>query len=202
MKRISPPAQSILFCLTMMMVSTQVSAAPGVDTMFANFSSSAAAIMNLIGKYVAPMAGLAILWKSALSFKEVSESGGRTSLKTPLGQAMVGALLLSFWGTINLATETMSLGPASGMSAMSEGGGGSGAAAGMGAAIAGVLMFVKMVGLIAVFRGLLMLRAVAEGSQQASIGKAMTHIFFGGAAVNINTTIAMLANTVGMPLPI
>lgn len=190
----------VLAAMMFMLYSSAVSAAPGVDTMFANFGDSTKQIVALIAGYVAPAVGLFFLGKSALTLKEYSESGGRVNIKAPLTQAAVGALLISFWGTVNIATETLSLGASSGMDVMSDTP--AGAPAGMSAAITGVLLFVKMVGVISVFRGLFMLKASAEGSQQASIGKAMTHIFFGGAAVNINQTVSMLANSIGMPVSI
>ena len=56
----------------------------------------------------------------------------------------------------------------------------------------------------AFFRGFLMLKRMADGDNQATVGRALTHIFGGAAAINVNATAAMLAATfaptMNMPL--
>ena len=125
--------------------------------------------------------------------KEYSEGGGRTKLSTPILLAVIGATLISFPIATNIATETMALGAATGteLSRVPSGGGAPGAAA----ALKGVLLFVKMIGHIAFLRGFLILKGVAEGSQNQTVGKALTHILGGAAAININATVEILANT-------
>ena len=87
----------------------------------------------------------------------------------------------------------MALGAATGteLSRVPSGGGAPGAAA----ALEGVLLFVKMIGHIAFLRGFLILKGVAEGSQNQTVGKALTHILGGAAAININATVEILANS-------
>lgn len=173
---------------------------PDIGQMFANLSSSSLALMKLVSGCAFVM-GLFLAYRSAVAFKEYADGGGRTQLKTPFGIMIAATLMIAFPGTINMATETLSLGQNTG-GVLSETGGGGGAVGMMSAALTGVLLFVKLVGHIAIFRGILMLKKIAEGQQGAEVGRALTHIFGGAAAVNINATISLLANSVGMTLPI
>lgn len=63
-------------------------------------------------------------------------------------------------------------------------------------AIASVLMFVQMLGAIAFVRGMLILKALGE-NKDGAMGRALTHIFGGAAAMNVSWAITMLANTIG-----
>ena len=87
----------------------------------------------------------------------------------------------------------MALGAATGtnLSRVPAGGG----APGVAEALKGVLLFVKLVGHIAFLRGFLILKGVAEGSQGQTVGRAITHILGGAAAINIDTTVDFLVNT-------
>lgn len=166
--------------------------APSIDTMFANFSESSIALMNLVRWSALPI-GLFISGLALIRLKEYSESGGRIKLSTPIFLAVIGATLIAFPVATNIATETMALGAATGtqLSRVPSGGG----APGVAAALEGVLLFVKLVGHIAFLRGFLILKGVAEGHQGQTVGRALTHIFGGAAAINIDTTIEFLANT-------
>lgn len=167
--------------------------APDVGQMFANFSEASVALINLI-RWLALPVGLYISYLGIVRLKEMSESNGRIKAQTPIFLMLIGAFLLAFPWAANLTTETLMLGANSGaqLSRMPS----VGAAPGMQAALEGVLLFIKMVGHIAFFRGFLVLKDLAEGqSQQASIGKALTHILGGAAAINIDATIALMANT-------
>lgn len=166
--------------------------APSIDTMFSNFADSSVKLMNMVRWAGLPI-GLYISGLALIRLKDYSESGGRTKLSTPLLLAAIGAMLIAFPMTANIATQTLALGDATGnsLSQVPSGGG----APGVAAALAGVLLFVKLVGHIAFFRGFLILKGVAEGQQGAGVGRALTHIFGGAAAININATIDILANT-------
>ena len=195
-----PPYIASLFVLMLSSVPSVAWAMPDIGDMFANFASSSVSLMNLVVG-AGFVLGILISGKSLMSFKEYSESGGRTQLKTPIGLFFVGICLIALPGSINVATETLSLGANSGTNLFSEGGGGGGIP-GMDAAMRGVLLFVKLVGHIAIFRGFLIVKRAAEGQQGGEMGRALTHILGGAAAVNINQTINILANTVGMPMPL
>lgn len=139
--------------------------------------------------------GLLIVGKGLLSLKDYSESGGRTQLKTPIMLLAVGILLFSFPTTMTVATQTLALGGFAGTNVMSDIVPDTGMA-GVSSAITGVLLFVKLVGVVAAVRGFLVLKAVGEGGQ-ASMGSALTFILGGAAAVNIEATYSILKNSVG-----
>jgi len=189
--RLIPSLVLLLIALSPSMAWAQ-SSAPSIDQMFANFAESSVKLMNLVRWMGLPI-GLYISGLALLRLKEYSESGSRTKLSTPILLAVIGSLLISFPFTATIATQTLALGEATGtsLSQVPSGGG----APGVAAALEGVLLFVKLVGHIAFFRGFLILKGVAEGAQGASVGRALTHIFGGAAAININATVAILANT-------
>ena len=169
--------------------------APSIDQMFANFGDSSVALMNLVRWSALPI-GLFISFVALLRLKEYGEGGGRTKLSTPIFLAAIGAVLIAFPVATNIATETLALGAATGtsLSRVPSGGG----APGVAAAMEGIFLFVKLVGHIAFFRGFLILKNVVDdrgGGQQGGIGRALTHIFGGAAAINIEATVNALANT-------
>ena len=198
---ITPRWAQGLLAASMALAASPALAAPDVGQMFANFSDSATSIMRLV-VWAGWLLGIIIGAKALLSLKEYSESGGRTQLKTPIGLFLIGACLVAIPGTISVATETMSLGQNTALEVFSDGGGTGGGVPGMDAAIRGVLLFVKLIGHIAFVRGFLILKRLAEGQQGAEMGRGVAHILGGAAAINITETIRILANTVGMPLPL
>ena len=68
------------------------------------------------------------------------------------------------------------------------------------AVISSVVGFMIIVGLIAFVRGIFILREVAEGSGQASLMAAMSHIIGGALAVNIGGVANAVQNTFGIGL--
>lgn len=190
------PSLSRLLLLAFLLASPSLAfaqTAPSIDEMFANFSSSAVALMTLV-RWMALPVGLFISYRALMSLKEYADSGGRqVKLSTPIMLAALGAVLIAFPVATNIATETLALGAATGtsLSRVPAGGG----APGVQAALEGIMLFVKLVGHIAFFRGFLILKGVAEGAQGQSVGRALTHIFGGAAAINIGATINILSNT-------
>lgn len=172
---------------------------PSAAEMFNNFSEVSLELMDLVVG-VSFVGGIIVTIIGLLKFREYSESGGRMKISVPLGIVAVGCLMVIMPGMINTATETLSLGANSGKSLLSQGSSGGDASAAMSGAITGILLFVKLIGHIAFFRGLLILKSVSEGAQGATMGRALTHLFGGAAAININATAAMLSATFGLPL--
>lgn len=168
---------------------------PGVDQMFANFSDSSIRIFNLVMRF-SVLLGILLAGKAILSFKEYSESGGRTALKTPVTILAVSVFLFSLPTSMGVATQTLALGAFAGTNIMAEAPTGGGLP-GADAAIRGVLLFVKLVGIIAAVRGFLMFKKVSEGNSQQGVGSALTHVLGGAMAVNIEATYALLKNSVG-----
>ena len=63
--------------------------------------------------------------------------------------------------------------------------------------IQAMIAFIGIVGWIAFIRGWFVLRAVADGSQQASITQALTFLFGGALAVNIGGVVNLLSASIG-----
>lgn len=171
--------------------------AVSLDQMFANFGTASVALMNLVRWSALPI-GLFISGLALLKVREWNESNGRTPLKTPLILAAVGAALISFPLTTSIVTETMSLGATTGTSLSrvpSTGG-----APGVAEAMKGILLFIKLVGHLSFLKGFLLLKGLAEGAQGMTIGRALTHIIAGAAAINIDSAAEAVANSVGFNL--
>ena len=64
--------------------------------------------------------------------------------------------------------------------------------------ISSVIGFMVLIGLIAFVRGIFILREVAEGSGQASLMAAMSHIIGGALAVNMGSVINAVQSTFGL----
>lgn len=71
----------------------------------------------------------------------------------------------------------------------------------MGTAAKAIVLFIQIVGVIAVIRGFMILRAVAHGNSRDTVSKGMTHIVGGAMAANVVTAAIWLGNTVGLTLP-
>ena len=68
----------------------------------------------------------------------------------------------------------------------------------LGALIESLMTFIMIVGIIAFIRGLFVLRAFAEGSQNATIMQALTFLFGGALAINLGDLVNVLGATVGV----
>ena len=66
------------------------------------------------------------------------------------------------------------------------------------AIIESLMTFVMIVGVIAFIRGLFVLRAFAEGSQNATIAQSLTFLFGGALAINMGDLVNVLGTTVGV----
>lgn len=188
----TPFARFLLLGLLALAPGVALAQAPDIAQMFANFSESSVALMNMV-RWAAFLIGIIISSIAIMKFKEHSESGGRVKLGTPIFLTVIGACLLAFPGSVSTVTETLALGSnsATELTRVPDGGG----VPGMAAALAGILLFIKLIGHIAFVRGFLLLKNLAEGQQGAGLGRALTHIFGGAMAININATVGILAAT-------
>ena len=62
-----------------------------------------------------------------------------------------------------------------------------------------IILFVMMLGLISIMRGIFIVRGVSEGNSQASMMAGMTHLIGGGIAVNLAPMLNAVQNTLGIP---
>jgi len=164
---------------------------PDLGQMFANFNQSSVALIQML-VWVAFVMGLFISGLGVLRFKDLAESNGRVKPITPVVLVCVGAALCAVPGFVGVATETLDLGRNSG-TILSEPNVSD--IPGFNDAIKGILMFIKLIGHIAFIRGLLIMKRVGEGDQQAGFFRGVTHLLGGAAAININATIGILGAT-------
>lgn len=188
---------SVFLLATFLVPHVAFAQAVSLDQMFANFGTASVALMNLVRWSALPI-GLFISGLALIKVKEWNESNGRVPLKTPLILAAVGAALISFPLTTSIVTETMSLGVTTGasLSRVPPTGG----APGVAEAMKGILLFIKLVGHLSFLKGFLLLKGMAEGAQGMTIGRALTHIIAGAAAINIDSAAEAVANSVGLNL--
>jgi hypothetical protein len=66
------------------------------------------------------------------------------------------------------------------------------------AVISTILVFMTIIGYISFLRGFFLLKDVAEGSGQASLMVAVTHIFGGALAVNLGPLLNAVQSTLGL----
>lgn len=174
--------------------------APDVGTMFANFSETSVALIAL-SKVVAVAAGVFFLILTLIRVREHAEGGGRNGTKVSgiIILFFVSIFLIVIPTTLNIGTNTMSLGNASSQFSTSGGGGGGSYSS----AIQGVILFIQLVGHVGFIRGLFILKGMGEGDRQATFGRAVIFLIGGAMAINIQITVALLANTIapGMTLP-
>ncbi len=172
-----------------------------ISTMFANGSDSFMAIITLV-RGVAFVAGLIIGGAALFKLKEVND--GRATIKTPIVWAMISAALISIPASMATIAMTLTNKGYHGAGLLSDVQDTSGIP-GVAEALTGVLIFVQLLGHIAFFRGLLLLKDAGAG-KDGTLGRGLTHLFGGAAAINIQTTVGILARTffkgVTMPMGI
>jgi hypothetical protein len=170
----------------------------GVDAMFANFRDSSVALTRLI-KYISYIIVLFFVINSIHKFSQLG-SNQQLTPKVPITMFFVGVSIFSLTSVVNMATATMAMGAGPGTILMPSGPAfGAVTAAGL----QGVFLFIRLVGYIAFIRGFLLLNQAGQG-KDGTVGRGLTHIFGGVAAINITITAKILANTLapGMVLPI
>lgn len=190
--------KKIFFILALLLIFADANAqGVGIGTMFANFRGSAEAIINLI-KTASYVIGLFLVAGSIFKFTQLGQ--GQMTIKTPVMMFFSGIGIFALTGTVSIATQTLAMGNGPGALLMPSAPGMNAAAS---AAMLGVLTFIRMVGYLAFVRGFLMLNQHGQG-KEGTLGRGLTHIFGGVAAINVAITAKILGNTFapGLTLPI
>lgn len=161
-----------------------------IGSMFANFTASSLALIELV-KYAINIIGLYLVVGAIFKYVKKSHDPNN-DLKGPLMMAACGIGIFALTDTISVVSQTMTLGDGPGSILAPKGNGISAASS---AAIEGVITFVRLLGYIAFVRGWLLLVDYGNGKTDGTMGRALTHIFGGVAAINLNMTLKILANT-------
>lgn len=189
----------IIVCVTLFAgVQPVFAAAPDAASMFANFTTASKSFILLI-QSLSVLMGIIIGIISALKLKEHMDSNGRTPIKAPVVMMFVAAALVGLPGLIDMTTLSIF-----GVSPKAHGAHlfvdessiASDTMPFVQQAVIGVLWFLKLVGYIAMVRGLIILKGLGEGKQDSrGLGGALTHILGGAFAINIILTATWAANT-------
>jgi len=167
-----------------------------IASMFANGTKTWIAAQKLV-IFFGYIMGAYLIVGAVMKMPQLSDPQARVSPKTPIAMFFVGIFLFTLMGMLEAVTVTMSMGSGPGSALIGQVSG-SGT---MAAAITGVLTFIRLIGYIAFVRGWLMLNQTAQG-KDGVMGRALTHILGGVAAINVKTTAYMLAATFAPGIPI
>jgi len=170
------------------------SQASDLSGMFVAFSHSITAISKLVS-IGAKLAGLLLMMKVLFMLPQVEQ--GREMPSKVIWTLISGVGLWAMPGMFDAITGTMGAisstdHPNPLMSGYEAAPGG----AGFDDAVKAILMFIQLLGIIAFVRGMLILKAIGE-NKDGVMGRALTHIFGGAAAMNIYWAITMLGKTIG-----
>lgn len=131
-------------------------------------------------------------------------NGGRGGLNAAAMYIISGALLVAVPSFMGIMTNTFLSEGFHGTNLLSKVDAGN-KFAGSAEAVKSVLMFVSLLGHIAFIRGIFIMKGIGS-SQNATLGRALTHLVGGALAINIQTTTGIFARTffsgLNMPLGI
>lgn len=187
----------VLLALSLILFTPNAQAATDIGTMFANGQASFEALIKLV-KFSGYIIGIYLVMGSIFKFSQLG-SNPQMSPKTPITMFFAGIGTFALIGTVSIATQTMAMGSGPGDILVT---GGAGWTAQTMAAMKGVLTFIRLVGYIAFIRGWLLINQYGQG-KEGTLGRGLTHIFGGVAAINVTVTATILANTFapGVPMP-
>ena len=168
----------------------------GIDVgqMFVNLQSSVGPLEQLAIKF-AWLGGIAFFIAATVKLAHVEQ--GREEAKKPMFMYLAAVGLWSLSTTMSTISSTMGASGGLGQSTSPLAAGLAAGSGGSAAVIGAVLTFVQLVGLIAFIRGVWLLKAHGE-NKDGALGKALTHLFGGAAAMNISWTVGVLASTFGV----
>lgn len=191
-------AQLVLFCMLVCFCQSAFAETASLSSIFVNGQDAWKAIMTLTN-VTAFVAGIAIGAAALLKLKEVSD--GKQSIKVPIMWTMVSAALIAIPSTMGTFMSTLTNEGYHGNNLLSQVSDDSGIP-GVADAMKGVLLFIQMLGNIAFFRGLILLKHAGSG-KEGMLKSGLFFLFGGAAAINVQTTVGILARTffTGMTLP-
>lgn len=173
--------------------------ATNLQTMFANFASSASALITLVQK-LAEVTGLAVMVVGVVRMAAVvNQGGGNHGWAYPGLTFLAGVLLFSTPAFLTVVTNTLGIGggltltlPVNILGTSM----GTGNAAGMQAALDGVVLLIQLLGNIAFFRGLYIIKMMAEGRGDHGWFGVMTWIGLGVIAIHVTSVAGIFGATV------
>lgn len=156
-------------------------------------------VWSAISHFVALLIGVIGVWLAlvaVVNYKNVGE--GKCGASKPILQTVLSSLMIASARFIPIITETYfnvngsksEFSPEKLFSDIPAGD------YGIGYAMDSTLLFIQMLGVIAVMRSFLMVwEAINKGAGSGILGKALTHFAGGVLAINIQLTVAMVIST-------
>jgi len=172
----------------------------GLDAKLVNLMSDIWGPMQFLMTGFCYIAGIILLMIGISRLLKSEQEGPRG----PMGLGtimtfMVAGILLSVNQTVGAAVNSIFDGGALTYAGLAYTAGMDGDAVGHSNAVIGAIMaFVAIVGWISFIRGFFIIRGVSEGSGQASMMAAVTHIIGGAVAINLGGIIAAVQETLGI----
>jgi hypothetical protein len=167
-------------------------AATDLSGMFQAFSSNIPSIMKMIS-FGAVCAGAFMILRAILLLPQLEQGrveGGKIIwlMFSGIGLWSLLPFIAMSMGTMGMSSTDASTLLTAKYSQVSGGG--------FDGTIAAVMVFIQLLGLIAFIRGMMILKALGE-NKDGAMGRALTHIFGGAAAMNVAWTVKLLAVSIG-----
>lgn len=174
-----------------------------IGSMFVSFQPSIQALIKLVIA-VSMIMGISLIINSIYQFAKLGEGNGQRGdgVKAPIFTFLSGIALFGLMLSLRTIGETIAMGSGPGDFLMPSS---SGTSTATQAIILAILWFVRLVGFIALVRGILLFYKYGQGqSNQGELGRALTHLFGGVMAIHIDSTARILAGTFapGVAFPI
>lgn len=171
-----------------------------IVNMFANGLASFEALIRLV-KLSAAIIGLFLIVNSIYKFSQMG-TDPKITAKIPITMFLCGVGIFAVVATSGVLTNTLAVGENGPGKLLINAGNIKGSAVTAQGLLA-IVTFIRLLGYIAFVRGWIIINDYAQGKQQASLAKGLTHLIGGVFAINITATAGILANTFapGVPTP-
>lgn len=168
------------------------SSATDLSGMFQAFATSVPSLMKMIS-FGAVCAGAFMILRAVLLLPQLEQGrveGGKIIwlLISGVGLWSILPFIAVSMGTLGMSSTDASSLLTAKYAQVSSGG--------FDGTIASMMVFVQLLGLLAFVRGMMILKALGE-NKDGAMGRALTHIFGGSAAMNVAWTVKMLAVSIG-----
>lgn len=171
--------------------------------MFDSISESLPIFLGLT-RYIAYVLGFIAVSVSVVGFMKNSTDPRSASLGKPAGEMVVGGALMSndLWLPMIISSFTSDYQSTTNVLSYLGGGGNSSV---MEQAFKTVLSFAQFLGVVAILRGMLLLKKAsnptAQGSGEDAASSGSMFLFFGSLAANMKFTLVAAASFFGFPIP-
>lgn len=168
------------------------------STMLGSIMESFPGFVNFLNLFTSLM-GVILTGMAVFKFIEFDKLNGNGSLLAPFMYLLSGVALWNLGSSVDTFLETI-YGPSTSVQTLlSYSSSGSKLPENTAKMAMLLIMCIRLVGYIAFIKGWLILKRIGSGSQGSDefFSKALVHLFFGVAAINIVETVNIVSSTVG-----